>query len=84
MGVRYEYEIVRHGERSTTKGRSSGNGYEDIITDHAAKGWRLVTIIPVSWRQATILPISTFGPFQLGKASVLDLVFEKRINKGAE
>ncbi|PLR94655.1 DUF4177 domain-containing protein [Bacillus sp. T33-2] len=61
----YEYKFVE-----VTIGSFSGNpkdDYQDIINEHARKGWRLHQIFT-----------PPFGPN--GQAYIMELIFEKKIN----
>jgi hypothetical protein len=69
MDERYEYEIVRHGKGFFGMKSSAMRDYEEVIRDYAARGWRLVTV----------LPLATWGPLQFGQTKFIDLIFERKI-----
>ncbi len=44
MSQRYEYKFVRIGEGWFSVKKAAREGYQEIIHQHAAEGWRLVQI----------------------------------------
>jgi hypothetical protein len=67
---RYEYKFVRLEEvkqwffGTTTPGETAREGYQDVIRQHAADGWRLVQIFAP-------------GLGAYGAAAFFELIFER-------
>ena len=68
MNRKYEYKFVRLGEGLTTVRRSGREQYQQVVTEHAEQGWRLVQVFApgIGW---------------YGAAKYYELIFERELSE---
>lgn len=66
MKQRYEYRFVRLGEGLLSVRRSGKGQYQQVITEHAEQGWRLVQVFAP-------------GIGGYGAAKYYELIFEREL-----